>query len=114
MSKIPKNVIVVIDGAYAEYVERDDYDNGFSIVNEFDNIIITSTFSKAYGLAGMRLGWCYSSPKVANILNRVKSPFNTSVLAQKIASLALQDQDHIVGSVKKNKKNKKWFEARIG
>ena len=113
MSKIPKNVIVVIDGAYAEYVETNDYDSGFSLVKEYENIIITRTFSKAYGLAGIRLGWCYASPRVASILNRVKGPFNTNTPAQYIAMLALQDHDHIVKIVKENHKNKEWFEKEL-
>ena len=113
MLKIPQNVIVVIDGAYAEYVEKDDYDDGFSIVKEFDNIIITRTFSKVYGLAGIRLGWCYSGPKIADILKRVKGPFNTSSIAQHFALSALQDQDHILAAVKKNKINKEWFEIEL-
>lgn len=113
MSKIPPHVILVLDGAYAEYVIEDDYNTDFSLVNEFENIILTRTFSKAYGLAGIRLGWCYSSPRVSSILARVKGPFNTNTIAQKIAIIALQDQDHINMVIKKNKKNKKWFEAEL-
>ena len=113
MSKIPPHVILVLDGAYAEYVIEDDYNTDFSLVNEFENIILTRTFSKAYGLAGIRLGWCYSSPRVSSILARVKGPFNTNTIAQKIAIIALQDQDHINMVIKENKKNKKWFEAEL-
>ena len=113
MSLIPKNLIVVIDGAYAEYVDEEDYDSSFSLVDEYENIIITRTFSKAYGLAGIRLGWCYSSPKIASILNLVKGPFNTSSLAQKIALIALEDQDHIKMISNQNKINKDWFEKEL-
>jgi histidinol-phosphate aminotransferase len=113
MSKIPDQVIVVLDGAYAEYVNKNDYDEGFSLVEDFENIILTRTFSKAYGLAGIRLGWCYSSQKIATILNRVKGPFNTSTLAQKMALIALQDQDHIRMVVRKTKENKEWFENEL-
>ena len=67
LNKLPKSIILVLDGAYAEYVTNDDYDKGFSLVNQFENIIITRTFSKAYGLAGLRLGWCYSSKKLSLI-----------------------------------------------
>ena len=56
LNKLPKNIIMVLDGAYAEYVTKDDYDNGFSLVDQFENIMLTRTFSKAYGLAGLRLG----------------------------------------------------------
>ena len=113
MSIIPKHVIVVIDCAYAEYVEEDDYDKDFSLVDEFDNIIITRTFSKVYGLAGIRLGWCYSSYQVSSILNKVKGPFNTNSIAQQMAIKALQDQDHVKMVLEENKKNKDWFENQL-
>ena len=113
MSRVPKNVIVVIDQAYVEHVEKDDYDADFALIREYNNIIITRTFSKAYGLAGIRLGWCYSSPKVASILSRIKSPFNTSTHAQQLALLAIQDQQHIASIVSENKINKEWFEKRL-
>ena len=113
MLKIPKNIVVVIDGAYAEYVEQDDYDADFSILKEYDNIIMTRTFSKAYGLAGIRLGWCYTSPKVASILNKVKGPFNANSLSLKLASIALKDQDHIKMTVSENRINKEWFEGEL-
>jgi len=113
MSKIPSNVVVVLDGAYAEYVMQEDYDRGFSIVKKFDNIILTRTFSKAYGLAGIRLGWCYSSPRISSILSKVKGPFNTSSFAQEMGIIALQDQEHVMRVVKENKKNKEWFEEEL-
>jgi len=113
MSRVPSHIIVVLDGAYAEYVMEEDYDIDFSLVKEFDNIILTRTFSKAYGLAGIRLGWCYASPQVASILSRVKGPFNTSSLAQQMAIVALKDQDHIKMVARENKKNKEWFEGEL-
>ena len=113
MSKIPPHVIVVLDGAYAEYVQMEDYDSDFSLVNKYENIILTRTFSKAYGLAAIRLGWCYSSPIVASILSRVKGPFNTNTIAQDVALKALQDQNHIDNVILENKKNKDWFENEL-
>ena len=113
MIKIPKNVVLVLDCAYAEYVEQKNYDLDFSLVKEYDNIIITRTFSKAYGLAAIRLGWCYSSPKIASILNRVKGPFNTNAYSQKIAINALNDQKYLNIVIKKNKEIKKWFENEL-
>ena len=113
MLKIPSHIVVVLDGAYAEYVMEIDYDIDFSLVKEFNNIILTRTFSKAYGLAGIRLGWCYTSSGIASILSRVKGPFNTNTLAQKIAIIALQDPDHIMMVVEENKKNKEWFEKEL-
>ncbi len=88
MQSLPQQVVVVLDGAYAEYVIEKDYDKGFSLVDEFENIIITRTFSKSYGLAGLRIGWCYASSKVTSILNKVKGPFNTTFVSQEMAIAA--------------------------
>ena len=113
LNKLPKNIIMVLDGAYAEYVTKDDYDNGFSLVDQFENIILTRTFSKAYGLAGLRLGWCYTSKKVATILNKVKGPFNTQSLSQEMAIIALEDKEYLDQIVKNNQEVKDWFESEL-
>ena len=113
LNKLPKNIIMVLDGAYAEYVTKDDYDNGFSLVDQFENIILTRTFSKAYGLAGLRLGWCYTSQKVATILNKVKGPFNTQGLSQEMAIIALEDKEYLDQIVKNNQEVKDWFESEL-
>ena len=113
LNKLPKHILVVLDGAYAEYVIKDDYDSGFSLTEEFENIIMTRTFSKVYGLAALRIGWCYSSEKVANILNKVKGPFNTQTISQEIAMLALEDKEYLKEVVDNNHKVKKWFEGEL-
>jgi len=113
LSDLPKHIIVVLDGAYAEYVLKDDYDSGFSLTEEFKNIIITRTFSKVYGLAGCRIGWCYSSENVALILNKVKGPFNTQSISQEMAMLALDDKEYLKEIVHNNHKVKKWFENEL-
>ncbi len=113
LNNLPKHIVVVLDGAYAEYVIKDDYDSGFSLTEEFENIIITRTFSKVYGLAALRIGWCYSSQKVANILNKVKGPFNTQTISQEIAMLALEDKEYVKEVVDNNFKVKKWFEDEL-
>ena len=113
MNNISKNIIVVIDGAYVEYVEKDDYDKGFSLADEYENIILTRTFSKTYGLAALRVGWCYTSQKVADIINKIKPPFNTSAVSQSLAIKALEDTDHIISSVKLNSEIKNWFEQEL-
>ncbi len=113
INNLPKHIIVVLDGAYAEYVTKDDYDNGFSLVEEFENIVITRTFSKAYGLAGCRIGWCYSSKKVAPILNKVKGPFNTQSISQEMAMLALEDKAYLEEVIDNNQKTKDWFESEL-
>tara|TARA_B100000686_G_C16719131_1_gene933842 strand:- start:211 stop:1314 length:1104 start_codon:yes stop_codon:yes gene_type:complete len=92
--EIPKNVLLVIDAAYAEYVLVDDYDSGFQLVEKYKNVVMTRTFSKLYGLAGLRVGWCYSSVEVSGILNRVRQPFNVNMPAQVAACAALKDIEH--------------------
>jgi len=113
LEKLPKSIILVLDGAYAEYVTKEDYDNSFSLVDQFANVIITRTFSKAYGLAGIRLGWCYSSEKVASILNKVKGPFNTQSLSQEMAIIALDDKEYLNKVIKYNQEIKSWFEEEL-
>ena len=83
------------------------------MVEQFDNVIITRTFSKAYGLAGIRLGWCYSSEKVASILNKVKGPFNTQSLSQEMAIIALDDKEYLSKVIKSNRDTKSWFESEL-
>ena len=113
LDKLPKSIVLVLDGAYAEYVTKEDYDNSFALVDQFDNVIITRTFSKAYGLAGIRLGWCYSSEKVASILNKVKGPFNTHSLSQEMGIIALDDKEYLNKVIKSNQEVKSWFEAEL-
>ncbi len=113
MNSISKNIIVVIDGAYVEYVEKNDYDKGFSLANEYENIILTRTFSKTYGLAALRVGWCYASQNIVDIINKIKPPFNTTTISQSLAIKAIEDKEHIENSVKLNSEIKNWFEKEL-
>ena len=113
LSKVPKNIVVVIDGAYAEYVNNKDYDSKFSLVKKYENLIITRTFSKVYGLAGMRIGWCYTSKKIASILNKIKPPFNVNKMALSMASEALKDKKHLQRNILVNNKNRTWFQKEL-
>ena len=113
MNNISKNVVVVIDGAYAEYVQDDNYDKGFTLSDEYENLILTRTFSKLYGLAALRIGWCYTSQNVANIINKIKPPFNTTSISQALAIKALEDKDYINKIVKLNYEIKNWFEGEL-
>ena len=88
---LPPDVLLVLDAAYAEYVDRADYDAGAALVDAGDNTVMTRTFSKIFGLGGMRLGWCYAPPAVVDVLNRVRSPFNTSLAAQAAGVAAMQE-----------------------
>jgi histidinol-phosphate aminotransferase len=87
---LPGHVLLVIDAAYAEYVERPDYDGGLSLVEAGENTIMTRTFSKIWGLGGARLGWCYGPANIIDVLNRLRPPFNinNTAVAAGIAALA--------------------------
>lgn len=88
---LPPEVLLVVDSAYAEYVTRSDYDPGGRLVDATGNTVMTRTFSKVFGLGGMRIGWCYAPPAVVDVLNRVRGPFNVSVAAQAAAIAALAE-----------------------
>jgi histidinol-phosphate aminotransferase len=88
---LPPNVLLVLDAAYAEYVTRADYNPGMKLVDATDNTVMTRTFSKIFGLGGMRIGWCYAPPAVVDVLDRVRGPFNISVAAEAAAVAALAE-----------------------
>jgi histidinol-phosphate aminotransferase len=99
---LPASALLVIDAAYAEYAGRNDYDCGFRMAEDFDNVVITRTFSKVYGLSGLRVGWAYCPEHVAETLNRVRTPFNVNIVVQHAAIAALKDRDHFDQSVRHN------------
>ena len=90
---IPQSTILVLDGAYAEYVEG--YDGGASLVESRKNVVMTRTFSKVYGLGGLRIGWGYASVEVIDILTRIRGPFNINRAALAAASAAVLDEGYI-------------------
>ena len=90
---LPDNCLLVLDGAYAEYV--DGYDGGAALVDARDNVVMTRTFSKIYGLGGLRVGWGYAPRAVIDVLNRVRGPFNLSTLALAGAEAAIRDRDYV-------------------
>jgi histidinol-phosphate aminotransferase len=89
---LPPEVLLVIDSSYAEYITRNDYNAGERLVDATDNTIMTRTFSKVFGLGGIRLGWCYGPPGVIDVLNRIRGSFNVSVAAQAAGLAALQEK----------------------
>lgn len=95
MSKVPDNVLVVLDEAYFEYAVDETHPDGISLLSRFDNLVVTRTFSKAYGLAGSRLGYAVSNPVIANVLNRLRQPFNVNSLAESAAVAVLNDEDYL-------------------
>ncbi len=102
ISALPKTVLCVLDEAYFEFIAADKRTNPISWLTEFPNLIITRTFSKAYGLAGLRVGYSLSSPEIADLLNRVRQPFNNNALALVAAETALADTDYLALAVKTN------------
>lgn len=92
---LPSNVILGLDAAYAEYAEGDDYEDGCSLVAAGTNTVVFHTFSKIYGLPGLRLGWAYAPPAIIDILNRVRSPFNVTAPALAAGIEAVCDQAYI-------------------
>lgn len=103
VAAMPATTLVVIDEAYAEYVEQEDYPDATQWVALYPNLIVTRTFSKIQGLAGLRLGYSISSPPVAELLNRVRQPFNVNAVAQAAGLAALGDSAHIERSVRVNR-----------
>jgi len=99
---VPAEVIVVVDEAYFEYVHETEYPDASLWLSEFSNLIVTRTFSKAYGLASMRVGYGLSHPDVADLLNRVRQPFNVNSFAQTAAIAAIQDEDYLRRSIELN------------
>lgn len=92
--ELPSHVLLVLDAAYAEYVEPDDYEAGAAFVREFENVIMTRTFSKFFGLAGLRVGWAYAQEHIIDALDRIRSPFNVNSIASSAAIAALEDGGH--------------------
>ena len=107
------DILLVLDAAYAEYVKRNDYAAGIELVANFPNVVMTRTFSKVHGLAGLRVGWAYCPASVADVLNRVRGPFNVSTPGQRAAVAALKDLAHVEASVAHNDKWLPWLIGNI-
>jgi histidinol-phosphate aminotransferase len=106
---LPDGVLLVIDAAYAEYVTAGDYEAGAKLVEDGGNVVMTRTFSKIHGLAALRLGWAYCPPAVADVLNRLRGPFNVSQAAQAAGVAALKDRAHVETSRSHNARWRDWF-----
>ncbi len=110
---LPENVLLVIDAAYAEYVGAKDYEAGLEMARKFPNVVMTRTFSKLYGLAGLRIGWMYGPEAVCNVINRIRGPFNTSLMQQLVGIAALKDREHFWAAVRHNDQWLPWITAEI-
>jgi histidinol-phosphate aminotransferase len=98
LEQLPERVWVVLDEAYAEYVEAPGYTDGLALARRYPNLILTRTFSKIHGLAALRIGYSVSSPAVADLMNRARQPFNVNALALAAAEGALEDQEFVATS----------------
>ena len=114
MERVPDDVLVVFDEAYYEYVLRSDYPQTLPYILEGRNFIITRTFSKIYGLAGLRIGYGIAPPALIETLNRVRQPFNCSLIGQAAARAALKDTDHVKKSQASNTAGKAFLYKAFG
>ncbi|MBV9550758.1 MAG: histidinol-phosphate transaminase [Alphaproteobacteria bacterium] len=106
---LPANVLLVIDAAYGEFCDAPDYDTGLELARDYDNVVMTRTFSKIHGLAALRLGWAFVPRAVADVLNRIRGPFPTSPLQQQAGAAAILDTAHVARTATHNAKWRTWL-----
>lgn len=113
METVPESVLVIVDEAYKEYVRKEDYKSAQALLEKHKNLLVLGTFSKAYGLAGLRIGYGFGDPELLKTLHKVRSPFNTSLVAQTACIAALDDQDFVKASVELNYKEMEFLEKEL-
>lgn len=111
---LPAHVLLVLDAAYAEFVRANDYESGIALVSEHENVVMTRTFSKIFGLAALRLGWLYGPAHVVDVLNRIRGPFNVTTGAILAGVAAMEDQTFVDKAVAHNSTWLSWLAAEIG
>ncbi len=114
MGRVPNRVIVAVDEAYFEYVTHADYPDSLDYVKERRNVLALRTFSKIYGLAGLRIGYGITTPEIAELMNKVRQPFNTNALAQIGAVAALADRKHVEKSIANNNEGRQFLYQSFG
>src|SRR5438477_3456554 len=110
---LPSHVVLAIDAAYAEFVNRNDYEPGIALVNRAENVVMLRTFSKIYALAGLRLGWAYCPPAVADVLNRIRGPFNVTAPALAAGVAAVEDVSALARARAHNDRWLPWLSERL-
>jgi histidinol-phosphate aminotransferase len=110
---LPKNVLLLLDAAYAEYVRRNDYEAGVELVGGNENVVMTRTFSKVHGLGGIRIGWAYAPSHIIDAMNRMRGPFNVNAAAIEAGVAAVGDRDHVEKSVAHNNRWLEWTTAEL-
>lgn len=114
---LPEHTLLVLDSAYAEYLRRDDYSDGAEMVDSHDNVVMTRTFSKIYGLSALRLGWMYAPRTVVDVVQRIRAPFNVNAAAQAAGLAAVNDTEFVERAVAFNQEWMPWLEhefAKLG
>ncbi len=110
---LPANAILVIDAAYAEYMNHEDYTAGEELVEQFPNVVMTRTFSKIFALGSLRIGWAYAPAGIADVLNRVRGPFNVSTAAHVAGVAAIEDAEFLERSRSHNATWRDWFATEV-
>ena len=110
---LPAGVVLAIDAAYAEFVNRNDYEPGVALVDRAENVVMLRTFSKIYALAGLRLGWAYCPPAIADVLNRIRGPFNVAAPALAAGIAAVEDVDSLRRAQAHNEHWLPWLSERL-
>ena len=110
---LPTNVMLVLDAAYAEFVPSSDFDAGETFVRKYPNVVMLRTFSKIYGLGGIRLGWSYASKEITDVLNRVRGPFNVNSIAQAVGVAAVRDREFVKKCFEHNLKWQEIFRKEL-
>jgi histidinol-phosphate aminotransferase len=112
-ASLPPQVVLVLDAAYAEYVRRNDYEAGLELVATAENVVMTRTFSKIYGLANLRLGWMVAPAHIVDAVNRIRGPFNLNGPAMAAGIAAIQDDAHVAKAVEHNEQWLAWLAREI-
>ncbi len=110
---LPSHVLLVLDAAYAEYVRRNDYASGLELVAESENVVMTRTFSKIYGLANLRIGWMYGPAHIIDALERIRGPFNVNGAAIEAGAAAIADEAHVSAAIEHNDRWLAWTTAEL-
>ncbi|NLK00376.1 MAG: histidinol-phosphate transaminase [Clostridia bacterium] len=113
LNKVHPGVLVIVDEAYYEYVVHESYPQTLDFISQYPNLLILRTFSKIYGLAGVRVGYALGSGDLIDDINRVREPFNVNMLAQAAAKAALKDKDHVIKSKEINEEGKKFLYRQL-
>jgi histidinol-phosphate aminotransferase len=113
LDKVPERVLVVLDEAYIEYAEADSFPDGVALLKRYSNLIVTRTFSKAWGLAALRVGYSVASPEISDLLNRVRAPFNVNALGLAAAQAVLSDEAYLEAGRETNRQGMQQLVAGL-